>query len=109
MNNLKLYVKTHLKYWYIYVATLFIMGIALFATLIIGMYYDANLGESGLVKPLSAITFGILATPLLLIPNSKAAKAVSSSGAGGRMAVNQLISIIIFSIIGYVLVELIII
>ncbi|MBP3040685.1 hypothetical protein J9303_14430 [Bacillaceae bacterium Marseille-Q3522] len=75
----KQYVKIQLKYWYLYLVTLFTGAFAFYASSIIGFVYVYYFGEGSLMSYfLVSLTFAVIATPLLLIPNIQAARAFYS-------------------------------
>lgn len=107
MNFLKSYFKTHLKYWYLYLGTIFLMVYALDISLFVALGLHSETKNTQIVRLICAATFGLISSSLMWVPNNTFSKKVCSRGFSIKflltLIISQLISTLFFFLIGYAL------
>ncbi|GGE79488.1 uncharacterized membrane protein YhaH (DUF805 family) [Priestia taiwanensis] len=102
----KCYFQMHLKHWYLYIINIIIMIIAFFTSLIAAKYFDVMTKNVQMMWFLCALTFAVISSWLLLIPNIMVARKYRDKGRCYQfllVVVNQFISILCFYFIGHMI------
>ncbi len=104
----RIFIHKHSKYWYLYLGMLVLIPVAFFITLISGIYIIADAESNVMAHLLSTLTFTIISTCLLLIPNYQAAKEAMENNSNFIIIIatllNQLITMLpIFTVVYIIL------
>lgn len=100
----RIFIHKHSKYWYLYLGMLVLIPVAFFITLISGIYIISDAESNVMAHLLSTLTFTIISTCLLLIPNYQAAKEAMENNSNFIIIIatllNQLITMLpIFTVV----------
>ncbi len=101
MDSLKLYIKTHYTHWYFYIGTLFLSVFSSKVTNMAKTTFIEFVGEGVLFYLIWSLTFALVATPLLIVPNFNVGVSRNDKGITLLYStiVNQGISVCLFFVI----------